>query len=204
MYDINVYVVGSWQANCYILSAGGSSVMIDPGAEAEVLLSALGECNLAAILITHCHSDHIGAVNELVAATGAPAYIGLHDAEGARDPRLSGFYDEGSSYAVEQFAGEWGDGHVFNWAGGSFEVIATPGHTPGSICFLDRANALLYTGDTLFANGIGSTQYARANKRDLLASLKRLGTLPDEVRILPGHGSPSTLGVEKLRNPYLV
>lgn len=203
MYGIGVYAVGPWQANCYVLSATGS-VIIDPGAEPEVLLKALGGRNLEGILLTHCHSDHIGAVNELVAATGAPVYIGLHDAEGARDPRLSGFFEEGSSYAVNDFAAEWGDGHVFDWTGGTLEVIATPGHTPGSVCFLDRKNSVLYTGDTLFADGIGSTQYARASRTDLVKSLKKLGALPEELRILPGHGMSSTLRIEKLRNPYLI
>ncbi len=204
MYKIEVRVVGSWRANCYLLQSEVGVVMIDPGAEPEVLLSALGERNLEAIVLTHCHSDHIGAVNELVEATGAPVYIGLDDAVGAADPRLSGFYDEGSDYAVKEVTAEWDDATVFTWSGGTLKVVATPGHTPGSICLLDGENAVLYTGDTLFANGIGSTQYARANKRDLLASLKRLGELPDDLRVLPGHGSPTTMGAEKLRNPYLV
>ncbi|KTF03761.1 MULTISPECIES: MBL fold metallo-hydrolase [Trueperella] len=204
MYSIDVRVVGSWKANCYLLQSDSGVVMIDPGAEPEVLLRALGERKLEAILLTHCHSDHIGAVNELVAATGAPVYIGVHDAVGAADPRLSGFADEGSDYAVEEVTAEWDDETIFSWSGGRLHVIATPGHTPGSICLLDADNEVLYTGDTLFSNGIGSTQYARANRRDLLTSLKKLGTLPDDIRVLPGHGQPTTMGTEKLRNPYLV
>lgn len=203
MYQIERIVVGSYQANCYLLTSAGQTLVIDPGAEPARVMAAIAGRNVTAILATHCHSDHIGAINELVAATGAPVLAGADDADALADPHLSGFDEEGSDYRVEQVDVRLIEGQTISFGDDELVVLATPGHTPGSICLLDAANALLFTGDTLFAAGIGRTDFIRGDARAMRSTLLRLGALDAGLRVLPGHGASTTIGRERATNPLL-
>lgn len=203
MYSILSIPVGSYQANCYILESAGEILVLDPGAEPNILLANLTPAQTVGLVITHFHSDHCGAVNELVAATGAPVMAGEADIAGLSDPEISGFAEEGSDYRVTNVSRALADGDVITWGTNQLRVFATPGHTPGSICLWDEANGYLFTGDTLFANGIGRTDFILGDPAVMPASIARLGQLPDSTVVLPGHGPRTTIGVERLRNRLL-
>lgn len=203
MYEIERLVLGSYQANCYLLTSGDQTLVIDPGAEPARVLRAVHGRLVTGIVATHCHSDHIGAINELAEATGAPVMAGSQDADAMADPHLSGFDEEGSDYRVEQVDVRLTDGQVVRWGADALSVLETPGHTPGSICLLDEANSLLFTGDTLFAAGIGRTDFIRGDDHAMRVTLRRLGRLDARLRVLPGHGPATTIGAEQAINPML-
>ena len=203
MYSIDSVPVGSYQANCYILVSGAEALVIDPGDEPRLLLRLLDGLRVAGIVVTHCHSDHIGAVNELAAETGAPVMVGAGDEHAVADPHLSGFDEEGSDYRVSRVDRVLADGDTIAWGQDTVQVIATPGHTPGSICLLDERGRNLFTGDTLFAHGVGRTDFVRGDEAAMRRSCARLGGLADDLSVLPGHGPRTRLGVELLRNPML-
>ncbi len=203
MYSILSIPVGSYQANCYLLESNGEFLIIDPGAEPEILLNNFDHAKVAGLVITHFHSDHCGAVNELVAATGAPVMVGAPDIDGLGDPEISGFAEEGSDYRVDQVDRPLVHGDVIAWGDSELQVIATPGHTPGSICLWDRAGGYLFTGDTLFANGVGRTDFALGDPLAMRKTMVLLGELPDHTVVLPGHGPRTTIGVERQRNHLL-
>ncbi len=203
MYAIKRRVVGSYQANCYILTSGNETLVIDPGAEPEVILAALPGLTVVGIVATHCHCDHIGAINELASATGAPVLAGVQDVAAMADPHLSGFDEEGSDYRVEAVDRSLADGNQIKWGDDALTVLETPGHTPGSICLLDAANSNLFTGDTLFESGIGRTDFIRGDARAMRATMLRLGRLSPELRVLAGHGNPTTIARELRVNPLM-
>ena len=203
MFTIKQLTVGSWRAVCYALTNEEGTIVIDPGAEPDRLERWLGDAEVIGIVLTHCHSDHIGAVNELAERYGAIVCVGRDDAVGVADPHLSGFDEEGSDYRVERVDRLLDDGDALAWGEDRLEVIATPGHTPGSICLYDPGTGTMFTGDTLFADGIGRTDFVRGDAKAMRATCARLAAYPDGTAIFPGHGPQSALGREKRRNPWL-
>ena len=203
MFTIEQLTVGSWQAVCYALTNEEGTIVVDPGAEPATLMRWLSGKTVIGIVLTHCHSDHIGAVNELVERYGASVCVGREDAVGVADPHLSGFDEEGSDYRVERVDRLLDDGDALAWGEDRLEVIATPGHTPGSICLYDPGTGTMFTGDTLFADGIGRTDFVRGDAKAMRATCARLAAYPDGTAIFPGHGPQSALGREKRRNPWL-
>ena len=186
------------------LVRGGHRVVgFDPGAEAPLLLAWLAGRDVVGVVLTHSHSDHIGAANEVARAFGVPIMCGRADAAAMADPHLTGFDEEGSDYRVEQVDVRLIEGQTISFGDDELVVLATPGHTPGSICLLDAANALLFTGDTLFAAGIGRTDFIRGDARAMRSTLLRLGALDAGLRVLPGHGASTTIGRERATNPLL-
>ena len=203
LYTIGRLVLGSYQATCHLLTSGGETLVIDPGAEPEVLLPAVEGLNIVGIVATHCHSDHIGAINELAAHTGAPVMAGRHDVAAMADPHLSGFDEEGSDYRVEKVDVALSDGQVIEWGEDRLVVLETPGHTPGSICLLDESAGRLFSGDTLFLGGYGNTGFIRGDARQMRATMRRLGTLDPAVVVFPGHGPTTTIGAEAALDPQM-
>lgn len=203
MYSIERLSLGAYQANCYLLTSREETLVIDPGAEPERVLQAVRGRSVAGIVATHCHCDHIGAINELASASGAEVFAGAEDADAMGDPHLSGFDEEGSDYRVEHVEVWLTEGQQISWGDDQLVVLATPGHTPGSICLLDTANGTLFTGDTLFEAGVGRTDFIRGDAQAMRATLARLGALSPELVVLPGHGNPTTIGRELARNPLL-
>jgi hydroxyacylglutathione hydrolase len=207
--DIRAFTVGPVQENAYIVRPAGDSshaVLVDPGDEPDRLLGAIEQLGvqLDAILITHCHFDHIGAVAPLARATGAPVYCPEIERPVLEDIRLGtppGFGPFESCEPEHTLAG----GESLSLAGLDIEVLFTPGHSPGHLTFSLPAHAAILSGDVLFAGSIGRTDLPFADHATLQRTLAMLiDTLPGETTVYPGHMGVTTLGRELATNPFLV
>ena len=195
MLTLHTLPLGSYQTNCYILHQEDSSscVVIDPGYTPEVILDFLAGkgLKLEAILLTHGHFDHVGAVRDLAAETGCQVYLNPDDL--SMPPRMTA----GPLYYTDTYS----DGDTLSPAGIPFQVLSTPGHTPGSVCLI--AENYLFSGDTLFAGSRGRTDLPGGSTRAIRESLRRLAALPQDYSVHPGHGESTTLAWEKQYNPYM-
>ena len=195
MLALHTLPLGAYQTNCYILHQEDSSscVVIDPGYTPEVILDFLAGkgLNLEAILLTHGHFDHVGAVRDLAAETGCKVYLNPDDL--SMPPRMTA----GPLYYTDTYS----DGDTLSPAGIPFQVLSTPGHTPGSVCLI--AENYLFSGDTLFAGSRGRTDLPGGSTRAIRESLRRLAALPKDYSVHPGHGESTTLAWEKQYNPYM-
>ena len=193
--EIIPLALGDYMTNCYILRQENSKecCILDPGYEAGRILSLLEEKQLTpeAILLTHGHFDHVGAVKDLAAETDCEVYIS------AADLSLPPMITNGSLY----YTGTYPENGSLTIAGLSFRVIPTPGHTPGSVCLM--VEDALFSGDTLFAGSCGRTDLPGGSWSSISASLKKLAALPGDYRVFPGHGAATTLEYERRCNPYL-
>lgn len=203
MYSIEKHVVSSYDTNCYFLNSENDTLIIDPGDNPHLLLKELRFKNPVAIVVTHCHSDHISAINELVAEYPIPVFVGQDDQAGLADPHLSGSDDDGTYYKVSVPTRGLAEGEVISWGDSLLQVLHTPGHTPGSICLLDFENRRLFTGDTLFAGSVGRTDFVRGDAAAMRATCKRLASLDPALTVLPGHGPSTSLEIEQRLNPFL-
>ncbi|MFH1045412.1 MAG: MBL fold metallo-hydrolase [Candidatus Omnitrophota bacterium] len=195
-------VVGPMQVNCYIVGCARTqeALVIDPGDEPEKIKRALKKHALKAIQVlnTHGHIDHIGQDT----AFGVGIAIHRLDADFLNNPQLNLSTLVGINFTPLKPAVLFEDGQKVAVGDITLEVVHTPGHTPGSICLY--MEGICFTGDTLFAQGVGRTDFSYSSEKALLLSIrKRLMTLPDETVIYPGHGSASTIGIEKKSNPFL-
>lgn len=177
------------------------SLIIDPGADAELIRGVVARHGLApaGILLTHAHVDHIGAIPALVDAFAVPVYLHEADVSLYRDPdnALPPFLP-----AVQGLPTPVAMPPIC--AGLEFSLIPTPGHTPGGVCFHFVEAGVLFSGDTLFANGVGRTDLPGGDWPTLLASIRqRLLVLPPKTVVCPGHGGRTTIGREARHNPYL-
>ena len=172
MLTLHTLPLGAYQTNCYILHQEDSSscVVIDPGYTPEVILDFLAGkgLKLEAILLTHGHFDHVGAVRDLAAETGCKVYLNPDDL--SMPPRMTA----GPLYYTDTYS----DGDTLSPAGIPFQVLSTPGHTPGSVCLI--AENYLFSGDTLFAGSRGRTDLPGGSTRAILESLRRLAALPQD------------------------
>ena len=195
MLTLHTLPLGAYQTNCYILHQEDSSscVVIDPGYTPEVILDFLSGkgLKLEAILLTHGHFDHVGAVRDLAAETGCQDYLNPDDL--SMPPRMTA----GPLYYTDTYS----DGDTLSPAGIPFQVLSTPGHTPGSVCLI--AENYLFSGDTLFAGSRGRTDLPGGSTRAIRESLRRLAALPQDYSVHPGHGESTTLAWEKQYNPYM-
>ena len=189
--------VGFIEANCYIVSNEETleCVVIDPGDESNTILDYLEDNKLKcqAVLLTHGHYDHTGAALAVAGETGVPIYINEKDCapKGRYDPmRFS--LPEGGRYLSE--------GDVLELAGMKFEIMETPGNTPGGVTI--RCGEALFTGDTLFKGSCGRVDFAGGSMEQELQSLKRLCALPGNYEVYPGHMDSSTLEQERCFNYY--
>ena len=201
-------VVGPLEVNCFILGCeeSGEGVVIDPGADAERVLAAVARLGLkiSYVINTHGHFDHVGGNRAVLAATGAQLLI--HEGDIHYLPRAA---DAAAMYnlvtensprpdrALE-------DGMIITFGNHSLKVLHTPGHSPGGCCLYLAAEGIVITGDTLFADGVGRTDFPGCSHQALIESIRdQLMTLPDETRAYPGHGPSTTIGHERLHNPYI-
>ena len=184
--------LGLYQTNIYILSNDTEAVVIDPGYEPDIILDALEGKELKAILLTHGHFDHVGAVKELVAETGCKVYI--HAADLSLPPMITA----GQLYYTHTYAE--GD-TVCPIEGAQIAVLHTPGHTPGSVCLL--LGDQMFSGDTLFEGSGGRMDRPGGDQLQMHQSLNRLVSLQADYHIHPGHGGSTTLAAEKRYNPYM-
>lgn len=193
--QIHALPLGSYQTNCYILHNEGDSrcLIVDPGDEAEKLLAFLRLHRLQpeAILLTHGHFDHVGAVAAVAEETDCQVYLCPEEL------KLPPMMTAGPLF----FTDHYGDGQKLTLAGLSFQVLHTPGHTPGSVCLL--FDGILFSGDTLFAGSCGRTDFPGSDPGAMRRSLKLLRELPGDYRVYPGHAEATTLAAERQQNPYL-
>ncbi len=202
------FPVGPLACNCSIVAdeATREALIIDPGDEIDELLRRVREAGLTPrlIAVTHAHIDHIGGAAQLKAATGAP--LALHD-------------DDLPIYDQLDWQAQWlglappsrtavdlrlRESEPLRLGSLSFQVLETPGHTPGSVCLYQPGEAHLFAGDTLFAGSVGRTDLPGGDGRRLLRSLhEKLLALPDATAVTPGHGEFTTIGRERAENPFL-
>jgi hydroxyacylglutathione hydrolase len=205
--DVEMLTVGTLAENCFLLRRQGSDrvLVVDPGEEAERILAAAGELGeVEAILLTHCHFDHIGAVAPVAAATGAPVYCPKLEvpllADIMRFVPWEGFGPYESYDADETVAG----GEVLELAGLELDVIFTPGHSPGHVTYSVRGEDAIFSGDVLFQGSIGRVDLPGGDGPTLVQSIGTLlDTHPDETVVHPGHMGITTLGAERASNPFL-
>jgi len=187
---------GSWGSNCYVLTAGTHAAVVDPSVDAKTVVNAIkaAGASLDMILLTHGHFDHICAIDDLRAMTNAPLYVHQADAPMLTDAHKNAFYTffhmERSYRPAEQCLR---DGDVLQLGEETIRLLHTPGHSPGSSCFLCNDSFLL-TGDTLFANGYGRYDLWGGNREALADTLQKMRELPQNLPIYPGHGEASVLG----------
>ena len=195
MLKITVKELGIYFVNCYLIHEENSKscVAIDPGGNANKIMAFLEEngLTLEAVLLTHGHFDHVGAVKDLFELTKCKVYIHTDDL------LLPEKFTAGPLF----YTHEYGEGDVLEMAGLTIKVMHTPGHTEGSVCY--RFEDILITGDTLFAGSIGRTDLPGGSYQTIQGSLSRLVALEENYRIFPGHGESSDLATEKRSNPYL-
>jgi len=188
----------------YFDEATKEGVIIDPGDSEKIIQSTLEEngIKIKGILLTHCHYDHITSANEIRAFTNADIYCHVLERPMLEDPEynLSVKFTRLEVSPDKVFA----DGDEFPIADTVLKVIHTPGHTPGGLCYYDKKNRLIFTGDTLFHSSIGRSDFPFGDHDVLISSIKqRLFTLPEYVKIYPGHGGSSTIKDEKASNPFV-
>jgi hydroxyacylglutathione hydrolase len=194
---VDTYALGPTQTNCYVIRPDGAAsdaVVIDPGYEI-----ARPPFDVAAILVTHCHWDHLGGVAALAEATGAPVYMPEQEAPVLENPQA--FYPGQPirPYSAEvQLKGD----EIFELAGMSFETLSVPGHSPAHVAY--GTDGALFSGDVLFAGSVGRTDLPFADWDTLVDSIRMLfDRFPPETVVYPGHGPPTTLGAERDSNPFL-
>ena len=194
---ITTLPLGPLGANCYIVSDGTCCAIIDPGDNGPALHDALRGLTVSAILLTHGHFDHVGGVRALQVETGAPVYLSSHDL--CLPAELSGGLPAEFIDLSQEAASAITVGSI------TFDVLETPGHCPGSVCFWakDGQEEALFTGDTLFQGSMGRTDFPGGDLTAMQLSLQRLSQLPPSLAVYPGHGPASTIGDERRWNPFL-
>ncbi|MEO8829052.1 MBL fold metallo-hydrolase [Lapillicoccus sp.] len=179
---------GTWEVenNVWVLGDDEECIVVDAPHDAAAILQVVDGRRLVAVLCTHAHDDHITAVADLVSATGAPAY--LHPDDEMLWERVS----------LEPPSAPLADGQTMSVGDVELHVLHTPGHSPGSCCFLVPALGVVFTGDTLFQGGPGATGRSFSDFDTIVESITdRLLTLPDETVVLTGHGDPTSIGAER-------
>ena len=204
--DIETTIVGEFAVNCFVFwSDERRAAVVDPGSDADKIAAVIDRRDLTvdAYLLTHGHFDHLCALAELCKDHPAPVFCHAQDTAWAFTERnqMPPFY--GPPERPDQPVRPVTDGLAGQAAGFDYRVIETPGHTPGSVCYLFSDEHVLFSGDTLFAGSIGRTDLPGGNPATMTASLRKLAELPAEVRVFPGHGPPTTVRNEKKTNFFM-
>jgi len=208
MIDVRMHTVGLVQENCFLVSpqGGDRAVIVDPGDEAPRLLAAIEDAGvtLDAILLTHTHFDHTGAVAPVARATGAPVYCPRLEVPVLQDimafvpwPGFGPFESWDPEETIE-------GGETLELAGMTFDVLFTPGHSPGHVTYAVRGEQALFSGDVLFEGSVGRIDLPGGDGPTLMRSIALLlERFDDETRVYPGHMGITTLGAERATNPFL-
>ena len=206
--DVEMLTVGAIAENCFLVRPQGGERMliVDPGEESERILATVEQMGgeVEAILLTHCHFDHIGAVAPVAAATGAPVYCPRIEVPILADIMAfvpwDGFGPYESYDADETVAG----GETLSLAGLELDVIFTPGHSPGHVTYSVRGEEAIFSGDVLFQGSVGRVDLPGGDGPTLIMSIRTLlDSHPDETTVYPGHMGTTTLGAERASNPFL-
>lgn len=204
--NIETLSLGPLGTNCYIIWEKQHALVIDPGGDSRTIMSFCEKNDLdpQAILLTHAHFDHIGAVEALRNFYGIEVYLHDQETEWLEDPKLNGsvlFTGEKIKTKRPEHSLQPGNLTISDF---SFRVLHTPGHSPGSVSFVSNDAKVVFGGDVLFQQGIGRTDLPGGNYQQLLKSIyEKLYPLDDEYIVYPGHGPSTTLGTEKRLNPFL-
>jgi glyoxylase-like metal-dependent hydrolase (beta-lactamase superfamily II) len=206
--EVRTFTVGPVQENCFLIrqDGGDRALIVDPGEEADRLLAAIDELGvtLEAILLTHTHFDHVGAVAPVAKATGAPVYCPQLEVAVLQDIMAyvpwAGFGPYESWDPEETVAG----GERLELAGFEIDVMFTPGHSPGHVTYAMTDEHALFSGDVLFQDSVGRTDLPGGDWPTLATSIQSLlDAYPDETTVHPGHMGLTTLGRERASNPFL-
>lgn len=192
--------MGQLQANCYFLIKGEDCIIVDPADDASFLLEEIQRrrLNLKGLLTTHGHFDHIMAVGEIQLSFDTPLYLGKEDQFLVDRLEETAEYFLGFKPAIIKPTNiKYLEGKKINIGSFAFEVITCPGHTPGGVSYYFPSEKVVFTGDTLFKGSIGRFDFSYCDKRELSQSLVKLSKLPDETRVLSGHGEATTIMEEK-------
>ncbi|MCR1935280.1 MBL fold metallo-hydrolase [Clostridium tepidum] len=197
--DIKTIPVGIYNANCYLLIDEDKCAIIDPGGDPEDIIKIIEDNNLVPqfILLTHGHIDHVGGVEAIKDKYNIPFYINKKDEDLIKEAKYIfgsfGKYKNADKYLVE--------GQIFELGNLKIKVLETPGHSPGGVSFL--VNNVIFTGDTLFRESIGRSDFIGGNHNVLIDSIQsKIIVLDKDIYVLPGHGPQSTIGYEKDNNPF--
>jgi glyoxylase-like metal-dependent hydrolase (beta-lactamase superfamily II) len=207
---VAIVPVTPFQQNCSIIwdDRTMEAAVVDPGGDVPVILNALKELKVKAtkIWITHGHLDHVGGAAELAAALGITEIEGPHEADRML---IANVEKQAEKFGVPGLKGveptRWlNEGDTVSIGAITFEVFHVPGHAPGHVVFVDRADDFALVGDTIFQGSVGRTDLPGCDHDLLISSIKsKLFTLGDEMTVLPGHGPATTIGRERLSNPFL-
>ena len=201
------YIVGPVCTNCYLLvnHKTGELLVVDPGDQAQLIEKQIKKTGAkpVAVLLTHGHFDHAGAAEELADKYQISIYAHEAEKETLEDPGLNlcGMIGEHKVYHADIFVK---DEEVLNLAGFSIRVFFTPGHTIGGCCYYIADEKILFSGDTLFQESVGRTDFPRGSASDLIRAIReKLMPLPDDVTVYTGHDESTLIGYERMHNPYL-
>jgi glyoxylase-like metal-dependent hydrolase (beta-lactamase superfamily II) len=194
--------LGPLETNCWLADdgVGGPVLVVDPADDAPEILHALEGADVACIVLTHCHFDHLAGAHEIVRTTGAPLAVHASDASSITSATGTGGALFGFDVAAPAADRILADGEIIRAGDLRLEVLHTPGHTPGGICLLGHGH--LFSGDTLFAGSIGRTDFAGGDMLAMRRSIARLSALGDDTRVHPGHGPDTSIGRERRVNPF--
>ena len=206
MIKVETLVVGPLEENCYVIydDAFKEALIIDPGAESQTIIARLTALGVtpAAIVNTHGHYDHVGAVAALQARYKVPFYLHPDDVEWLREP-LASLFGQNGAQGIDD-ARPLQEGAVIEASGVTLRVIHTPGHTKGGCVFWCEAGDVAFTGDTLFKGTVGRTDFPGGSYEAILESVQiKLAPLSDSCIVYPGHGPKSNMAWERAHNPYM-
>lgn len=201
---IITYPAGAYEANCYIVYNESDNIgfIIDPGGDTMGISEIITKTGILVkfIVLTHGHFDHTGAVNGIKSKFKVPVFMNEKDYNlvSGSDRVHSKFVPPSDAIAIDKFLN---DGNIIDFGSNNLEVIETPGHTPGGITI--RVDNALFSGDTLFFNSIGRTDFPGGSYEQIICSVRqRLFAFPDDTAVYPGHGPSTTIGIEKKCNPF--
>lgn len=205
--NIQTFTLGQWQTNCFVLSVGKSCWIVDAGFEPDVLLDAIDSQGLRVerVVLTHAHLDHIAGLHAVRHRyPDVPLLVHADEEDFLTDTRLNlsaAIIDPVVAPEATQLLQH---GEKLELNGVVFDIRHTPGHSPGGISLIQADNDVAIVGDTLFAGSIGRFDFPTSDGPRLMQSIaEQLMTLPDKTRVLPGHGPETTIGQERVTNPYL-
>ncbi len=205
-FRIKTYVLGGVSTNCYLVFREGekAAVIIDPADNADYLKNKCREFGVEpeAVLLTHAHFDHMLAADDIRKAYGCKIYVHMDDERMLNDPFLNLSGTMGTEQTGISADHLLRDGDVLHFLNREWRVMATPGHTAGSVCYYLPEEKVLFSGDTLFAESLGRTDLPTGSMSAIVRSIaEKLLVLPEDIMVYPGHGDATTIGYEKQYNP---